>query len=103
MCEINPRHTKILRLEFFTSHDMTPEQFENRVAHVVLEQEQLANMDGSIRCHIHETDTYADGYSLEALREHYDALMGPPGSANLTRDQLISALRGTEFDEHAYI
>ncbi len=55
MCEINPKHTKILRLEFFTSNPITTqEEFEKMVAERALAMEMLANADGQIRCHIHE-------------------------------------------------
>ena len=54
MCEINPKHTMILRLEFFTSINMTQEKFEEIVCNVVLEMEAMANEDSRIRCHIHE-------------------------------------------------
>lgn len=55
MCEINPKHTKILRMEFFTSHpNMTAEQFERIIAERVVYAEQFINRDGMIRCHIHE-------------------------------------------------
>ena len=56
MCEINPKHTKILRLEFFTSHEMTELEFENIVAENVLGMEMIANASGRIRCHIHEVE-----------------------------------------------
>lgn len=56
MCEINPKHTKILRLEFFTSHPtMTEEEFEQIVAEKCLEAEMSINQDMRIRCHIHDT------------------------------------------------
>jgi hypothetical protein len=54
MCEINPKHTKILRLEFFTSLDMSEEDFLLIIARIALEQEMMANKDARIRCHIHE-------------------------------------------------
>lgn len=56
MCEINPKHTKILRLEFFTSHNLSQEEFEQIVAGKVLDMEMMANTDGRIRCHVHEQD-----------------------------------------------
>jgi hypothetical protein len=55
MCEINPKHTKVFRLEFFTSHPMTAEEFEQIVARHAVAMEMLANEDGRIRCHVHET------------------------------------------------
>lgn len=58
MCEINPRHTKILRLEFFTSApNMSAEEFEQIVAEKCLNMEMLANEDGRIRCHVHEQES----------------------------------------------
>ena len=56
MCEINPKHTKILRLEFFTSLNMDEELFEAIVANIALGMEMMANTDARIRCHIHETE-----------------------------------------------
>jgi hypothetical protein len=55
MCEINPKHTKIFRLEFFTSNSsMTEEEFEAIVLEHALTMEQSANSDMRIRCHIHD-------------------------------------------------
>jgi hypothetical protein len=55
VCEINPTQTKILRLEFFTSHPtISKEEFEHKVAAVALEMEMLANKSGELRCHIHD-------------------------------------------------
>jgi hypothetical protein len=55
MCEINPKHTKILRLEFFTSSpDMSEEEFLQIVANHAMVMEMKANEDMRIRCHIHE-------------------------------------------------
>lgn len=56
MCEINPKHTKILRLEFFTSHIMTEHEFIEIVAKKALDMEMLANNDGRIRCYVHEME-----------------------------------------------
>lgn len=56
MCEINPKRTKILHLEFFTSHEMTDKEWEDRVAQHALKFEVMANEDGKIRCHVHEGD-----------------------------------------------
>lgn len=84
MCEINPKHTKILRLEFFTSHpSMTKEQFENRIATIVLETEIGINERGDIRCHIHENDI-EEGLrnALKAIRE---------GRGRYSSDQLTFA------------
>jgi hypothetical protein len=63
MCETNPRHTKILRLEFFTSHPMASTDFDNLVAVACLEMEQLANASGRLRCHIHEQEIRDDNSS----------------------------------------
>lgn len=59
MCEINPKHTKILRLEFYTSHDMTEEEFLAIVMPKALEMEMHANEDGRVRCHVHEVEDVA--------------------------------------------
>ena len=57
MCEINPRHTKIFRLEFFTSNpNATKEEFEQMVMERALQMEMMANADGQLRCHIHEVE-----------------------------------------------
>ena len=56
MCEINPKHTKIFRLEFFTSLNMTKEEFEELVIEHALEMESVANKDARIRCHVHEVE-----------------------------------------------
>jgi hypothetical protein len=44
---------------------------------------------------------YGVNFTDSELEAHYEALVGCP--AGLTRTQLISALRGTDFDEHAYL
>ena len=54
MCEINPKHTKIMRLEFFTSQDVPEEEFLQNVMEKALKMEMLANADGSLRCHVHD-------------------------------------------------
>jgi len=41
-------------------------------------------------------------FTDEELREHYRALIDED-CENMTRDELIEALRDTEFEEHAYI
>lgn len=47
-----------------------------------------------------EPTEYAAGFTTEELRDHYHALIGD--SKGMTRESLIAALRGTEFDEHAF-
>jgi hypothetical protein len=54
MCEINPKHAKIFRLEFFTSHSMLDKEFERITAETAIEMEILANSNSKLRCHIHE-------------------------------------------------
>lgn len=44
---------------------------------------------------------YALGFDTDLLRDHYEALIGPC-PAELTRDQIVAALKGTAFDEHAF-
>lgn len=57
MCEINPKHTRIFRLEFFTSiPTMTQEEFDKIVIEKALVIEMAINADMRIRCHIHETE-----------------------------------------------
>lgn len=56
MCEINPKQTKILRLEFFTSAPLTKKEFEDIVAEKCVNMELNANSDMRIRCHIHEVE-----------------------------------------------
>jgi hypothetical protein len=54
MCEINPVHTSIFRLEAFTSDSsMTFEEFENLIAQKLLEVEVELNKDMRFRFHIH--------------------------------------------------
>jgi hypothetical protein len=54
MCEINPKQTKILRLEFFTSAPLTKKEFEDIVAEHCMYAEMTINQDMRIRCHVHE-------------------------------------------------
>ena len=54
MCEINPKHTLIFRLEVYTSNPtMTKEEFLQLVAERLIQAEQDLNKDGKIRVHIH--------------------------------------------------
>ena len=58
MCEINPKHTRIFRLEAFTSHpDMTRDEFDAEVLKKVLDVEQVLNLDGRFRFHVHEMES----------------------------------------------
>jgi hypothetical protein len=43
---------------------------------------------------------FGEGFDTQDLADHYKALVGDPSGK--TRDQLLLALVGTEFDEHAY-
>lgn len=55
MCEINPAHTIIFRLECFTSdRKMTAQQFVTQVMTRLLKAEMDLNADGKFRFHIHE-------------------------------------------------
>lgn len=55
MCEINPKHTQIFRLEAFTSnYKTTREEFDREVRERLLEAEIRLNADGKFRFHIHE-------------------------------------------------
>jgi hypothetical protein len=57
MCELNPAHTKIFRLEAYTSRrDMTEEEFVKLVCEKLIEVEQQLNADFRFRFHIHETE-----------------------------------------------
>lgn len=57
MCEINPKHTLIMRLEVFTLHPtMTHEEFVARAMDKLLRAEILLNADGRFRFHIHEQE-----------------------------------------------
>lgn len=53
MCEINPKHKAFFRLEAFTSHDMTEQQFTTEVMERLLNVELKLNADGRFRFHIH--------------------------------------------------
>lgn len=84
MCEINPKHTKILRLEFFTSdRDMSKEKFNEIVAVTCLDMEVTANERGFLRCHIHENDIEGGlRKALKAIKE---------GRGRYSTDQLTFA------------
>ena len=56
MCEINPKRKKFFRLEFFTSHPMTEEQWEQLLYFRLVELEQAFNQSGEIRVHIHDAE-----------------------------------------------
>jgi hypothetical protein len=57
MCELNPAHTLIFRLEVFTSDSsLSNEAFIQMVMERLLKAEQDLNADGAIRVHIHEAE-----------------------------------------------
>ena len=60
MCAINPLHKKRIIFDFYTSHQMTKEKFDDFVLAWSLQQEQLCNEYGHIRLHIKETDQEAE-------------------------------------------
>lgn len=43
---------------------------------------------------------YGEHFTLEELQEHFQALRGDP--KNLSREEILKDLKGTEFDEFAY-
>lgn len=64
MCEINPVHKKVLRLEFFTSDSRcTEEKFERLVAERALAMEMLGNARGDLRVHVHTEEIGDDNAS----------------------------------------
>ena len=55
MCEINPAHKAVFRLELFTSDSRLTEGHWRDIVHeAVLLAEMELNKRGHIRCHIHE-------------------------------------------------
>jgi hypothetical protein len=48
-----------------------------------------------------DADGFAANFTTEELKEHYRALIDEECN-DMTREQLIEALRDTEFEEHAY-
>lgn len=44
---------------------------------------------------------YGDGFTISDLRDHHRAIVGEP-EEGMTRLELLEALYGTDFDEHAY-
>lgn len=56
MCEINPAHTLIFRLEVYTSDKrMTSDEFEKKVYALVFDTEMKLNENYQFRFHIHDT------------------------------------------------
>lgn len=53
MCEINPKRKEYYQLEFFTSHDITDDEWNKIVIEKLLELEQAFNSDGRVRVHVH--------------------------------------------------
>lgn len=84
MCEINPAHTLIMRLECFTSDSrMTSEQFTAEVMDRLLAAEMSLNADGKFRFHIHEEEPAPirrmKNALLSALElDHADCVCGDP-------------------------
>lgn len=56
MCELNPKRTQIFRLEFFTSAEITEEQWQQLVLPRLLALEQEFNTSGEVRVHVHEIE-----------------------------------------------
>ena len=54
MCEINPKRKQFFRLEFFTAHEITKDEWNRIVLETILELEQKFNASGKVRVHIHE-------------------------------------------------
>jgi hypothetical protein len=57
MCEINPKRSAYFTLEFFTSQDMTRDDWNQLVYERLLMLEQELNKDGRVRVHVHESDS----------------------------------------------
>ncbi len=60
MCAINPLHKKRMIFDFYTSHKMTEEKFNELIIEWCLKQEQDINAYSRFRCHVKETDQQAD-------------------------------------------
>lgn len=56
MCEINPKHKKFFRLEFFSTVEMPERLWQEATAAIANHWEQEVNKGGPIRCHIHEIE-----------------------------------------------
>jgi hypothetical protein len=59
MCEINPKRKQFYRLEFFTAHPISQEEWDALVTTRLIVLEGAFNMEGKIRVHIHEEVTNA--------------------------------------------
>jgi hypothetical protein len=60
MCAINPLHKKRIIFDFYTSHQMTKENFDKFILEWSLSTEQILNTFGNIRVHVKETEEEAD-------------------------------------------
>lgn len=56
MCEINPKRTRIYKIEFFTSHPISDKEWNKLVIERLVELEIAFNATGRVRVHIHETE-----------------------------------------------
>jgi hypothetical protein len=55
MCEINPKHKALFRLEAYTSDpNISAEQFEVAIAERLLKAEMELNKDSRFRFHVHD-------------------------------------------------
>lgn len=54
MCEINPKRTKIFRLEFFTAGQVSDEEWNKLVLERLVQLEIAFNESMRVRVHIHE-------------------------------------------------
>lgn len=67
MCEINPKRTRFYRIEFFTSEEISDEEWMEVVVGRILELEQSFNYSGKVRVHIHPLQqSYAGAVSTPA-------------------------------------
>lgn len=61
MCEINPKRKEFYRIEFFTSHIVTDEEWRELVIGRLARLEQEFNEYAGIRVHIHPIEEPSDG------------------------------------------
>jgi hypothetical protein len=57
MCEINPKRKKFFKLEFFTTAEMSNEEWFSEIYGNILALEQTFNKKGNIRVHVHQEET----------------------------------------------
>jgi hypothetical protein len=88
MCEIAPKKMQKFTVEFYSAHDMTNDQWTERVIERILAFELMMNERGDVRCHVHHGD--GTQQAVDEIFEEYHTQI---------QDYIKFANTGDEFDK----